>query len=345
LIKEAAYFSIFTVPDASRPDVPIFSSDGQIIGVEVNEELHRFDIHPAMPRGCGGVHVRNLVGEPIANVHIRWMPCPDDFEGGPGRTPPPTPLDPSRSQRFVMLDGSMQFHDNEQSGVLAFGAGHTMPVMVDGSPQLGLGSVIETLEGFGKLRGLEGVNVVNGYINPPYGLTLTFMLRFADPYQRLLALSGTSQIQEQAHPAPETVVLAFLGETDPDETVTLNFSPDGHMLGSNVVERLRLIHISFDTGTRHGIRSHLMEGPIVGSLRGTLHFNPLDPRPVFPIHTSNGRLEFFDSAGRVTGGIPANIEEGRAFRTDLPGTPMPVFRFGGFGPLGAGFASSPARPA
>jgi hypothetical protein len=236
-----------------------------------------------------------------------------------------------------MLEGSMRFHDSDQSGFLAFGAGHTIPIMVDGNPQLALGSVIETLEGFGKFRGLEGTNVVNGYIHPPYGLVLSFMLRFADPYQRLLALSEIGQLQDVPHPAPDTVILAFLGETDPNETVTLNFSPDGRMLGSNVVERLRLVHISFDTGTRHGVRSHLIEGPIVGSLRGTLHFNPLDPRPVVPIYTTNGRLEFFDSGGRVTGGIAADIEEGRAFRTELPGTPMPVFRFGGFGPLGAGF--------
>src|SRR4030088_1881442 len=79
LIKEAAYFTIFTVPDASRPNVPILSPRGEMIGVEVNEELHRFDIRPAMPPPGGGVYVENRVGEPIANVHIRWMPCPDDF--------------------------------------------------------------------------------------------------------------------------------------------------------------------------------------------------------------------------------------------------------------------------
>ncbi|HXI44047.1 MAG TPA: hypothetical protein VNH83_28950 [Bryobacteraceae bacterium] len=336
LIRKAAYFTIFTVPDASRPNVPIFSPDGQMIGVEVNEELHRFDIRSAMPQPGEGIRVSNQVGEPIANVHIRWMPCPDDFEGAPGKTPPPTPLDPTRSQRFIMLDGSMRFRDRDESGFLAFGAGRTLPMLVDGAPQLGIGSVIETLEGFGKLRGLEGTNIVNGYINPPNGLVLSFMLRFSDPCQRLLASREISPIEPIQHPAPETVILAFLGETDRD-TGTLNLSPDGRVLGYSLVERLRLVHISFDTQTRHGMRSSLIEGPVVGSFCYTSHFNPLDPRPLFPIYTTRGSLQFFDSQGRVTGGIHVNIEEGRAFRTELPGVPMPVFRLGGLGPLGAGF--------
>jgi hypothetical protein len=336
LIKQAAYLTIFTVPNAARPNQAIFSPQGQIIGVEVNEELHRFEIRPALPDQNTGLRFQNVVGEPIANVHIRWMPCPDDFEAGPGLTPPPTPLDPTRSQRFVMLDGSMTFHDRDNSGFQAFGAGRTFPTITPGGRQLGLGSVINVLEGFGKLRGLAGTNVVNGYINPPSGLVLSFILRFPDPLQRLLAHGPLSPIATIPSPAPATTILAFLGETDPDETVTLNFSPDGRMLGSNVAERLRLVYIGFDTLTRHDMRTRTVEGPVVGSLHGKLHFNPLDPRPVFPIFTTGGHLEFYAPDGTEIGSIDADINEGRAFRLDLPGTPMPVFRFGGFGKLGLG---------
>ncbi len=109
--------------------------------------------------------------------------------------------------------------------------------------------------------------------------------------------------------------------------MTLNIAPDGRMLGSNVVERLRPVHFSFDSQTSHGLRTHLDAGPLMGSLRGTLHFNPLDPRPVFPIHTTNGRLDFFSRRGNHVGWLEADINEGRAFRMELAGAPMPVFSF------------------
>jgi hypothetical protein len=336
LIKQAAYLTIFTVPDPSRPNIPVLSPRGEMIGVEVNEELHRFEIRPESPNVRDGLRVDNVVGEPVANVHIRWMTCPDDFEAGPGKEPPPTPVDPTRSQRFVMLEGAMKFHDRENSGFNAFGAGRTFPMKTALGPQLGLGSVIDVLEGFGKLKGLAGTNVVNGYIDPPNALTLSFILRFADPLRRLFDDGPLTPLRPIPHPAPATTILGFLGETDPDETVTLNIAPNGQMLGSNVVERLRLVHVGFDIGTKQGIRARLTEGPIVGSLRGMLHFNPLDPRPVFPIFTTGGRLEFDAGDGTSLGWIDADINEGRAFRMPLAGAPMPVFRFGGFGKFGRG---------
>jgi hypothetical protein len=335
LLKQAAYLTIFTVPDASRPNTPIFSDRGEMVGVRVNEELHRLEIEPEDP-GIGRVRSFSRVGEPIAHVHIRWLPCPDDFEAAPGKEPPPTPVDPTRSQRFVMLDGIMVYRDKDKSGFHAFGAGRTFPIMTPLGAQLGLGSVIDVLEGFGKLRGLHGTNVVNGFIVPPSELTLSFMLRIADPWNRLLASDDVSAIRQIAHPSPTTVVMLFLGEPDPNETVRLRYSPDGTILGSEVVERLRLVRVEYDTNTRRGIRSITREGPVVGRLRGTLLFNPLDPHPVSPIYTTEGVLEFHDSCGRTVGMIQANIDEGRAFRTELPGAPGPVFRFGGFGVLGQG---------
>jgi hypothetical protein len=332
LIREAAYLPIFTVPDRSRPNVPVFSDRGEMIGVEVNEALHRFEIGPDF--NAAGLRARNIVGERVASVHIRWMTCPDDFEGGPERVPPPTPIDPSRSQRFVMLEGNMTFHDRYNSGFHAYGAGRTFPMDTPLGPQLGLGSVIDVLEGYGKLKGMEGTNVVNGYINPPNEMVLTFILRMVDPLGRLMSEGPLSPMSRIPHPAPSTAVLGFLGETDPDEKVTLNITPDGRMLGSNVVERLRPVHFSFDTGTSHGIRTRLELGPITGTLRGTLHFNPLDPRPVFPIYTSSGRLEFFSRGGNPVAWIDADIEEGRAFKLALAGAPMPVFRLAGVGRLG-----------
>ncbi len=333
VLKEAAYFTILSVADPLKPDQPIFGRSG-IIGVKLNETPHRFDIAPAQPMPTLGLRAANTTGTGIASVNLRWMLCPDDFEAAPGKEPPPTTLDPRRSQRFVMLDGEFRFGDRDNSGFRAFGAGRTFPMLdATGKPQLGLGSVIDSLEGFGKLKGLHVMTVNNGYINPPYEMLLCFLVRVTDPERRLRAGTGTdfSPMQVVPNPSRNTSILAFLGEPDPGEPTVLNFSPDGRVLGSNVVERLRLVHIRYDTDTRRGVRTNMVEGPVVGTIRGTLHFNPLDPRPVSPIYTTDGVLTF-----PGIGSVCANIVEGRAFRTELPATPMPVFRFGGFGPFQQG---------
>jgi hypothetical protein len=100
-----------------------------------------------------------------------------------------------------------------------------------------------------------------------------------------------------------------------------------------VHERLRLVNIGFDIENGRGPRSRTTEGPIVGSVSATLHFNPLDPRPVSPIHTTEGVFTFFDRRGKTLGTVLCNMVEGRAMKTDLAGAPMPVFRFAGFGPI------------
>jgi hypothetical protein len=125
----------------------------------------------------------------------------------------------------------------------------------------------------------------------------------------------------------------FLGEVDPEQPVTLNLAPDGRILGSNVHELLRLVHIGFDVNSFEGLRSQTTEGAIVGTVSATLHFNPLHPYPVQPIQTTHGVFTFFDRDRKVIGTVQSNMVEGRAFRTALDGAPMPVFRFGGFGPI------------
>src|SRR5262249_30351799 len=61
--------------------------------------------------------------------------------------------------------------------------------------------------------------------------------------------------------------------------------------------------------------------------------NPLAPTAVSPIQTTDGVFSFFDRNGHSFGTVQANMVEGRAMRTELSGAPMPVFRFGGFGPI------------
>lgn len=345
LLKSAAYFPIFNVPNPNTPNQPVLLVPGVpflMTAVNVNEELHRYEVTVTEAGSVNGLRAENQIGEPIANVHIRWTPIPDDFEAAPGKYPPPTLLVPFLSQRFCMLDGQLTFKDKSQSGFRAFGTGRTFPVVEGGQNRLRIGAVIEVLEGLGDFQGLTGAFVINGYIAPPDQLALNLVLRIMDPKGTLRTQSLITPIVDSPNPDPNAVFMYFLGEVDPSQPVQLNVAPDGTILGSQVHERLRLVHIAFDLNGLQGLESRTKEGPIVGSVSATLSFNPLDPRDVSPIHTSNGVFTFFDRQGKLLGSVLSNMVEGRAMKTLLEGAPMPVFRFGGFGPVlgGTGFFES-----
>jgi hypothetical protein len=340
LLKSAAYFPIFNVANPDSPNQPVplvaglpFLQQYLMVAVEVNEELHRFDVNVEPPTAATGLRASDRVGEPVANVHIRWTPVPENFEAAPDLCPPPTVLNPFVSQRFVMLNGRLTFKDQRGSGFRAFGAGRTFPVNEGGQRRLRIGAAIEILEGMGAFAGHTGAFVVNGFIQPPRNLALNLVVRVMDPAGDLVARGPLTPIREMPNPDPDAAFMYFLGETDPSRPVKLNVTPDGRILGSQVYERLRLVHFEFDLGAGAGPRSLTNEGPLVGDVVATLHFNPLAPTSVSPISTTNGVFTFYDSQGRHFGQVFSNMVEGRAMRTELAGAPMPVFRFAGFGPL------------
>jgi hypothetical protein len=334
LLMRAIYAPMFSVPNPDRPNVPIASPAGRLFGVDVNEMLHRFELRTAAPDRTGFQH-ENRIGEAIGRVHIRWMVAPDNFDAAPGLVPPPTVLDPTRSQRFVMLDGDLRFRDGPHSGFHAFGAGRTFPTLTPQGPQLQVGAVINLLEGFGRLRGLPGTIVVNGHIRPPNELALNLMGRFVDPAGRLAARSAVDRVRPMRPMDRGTTFVAVLGENDPDRPTEPVFAADGRMLGARVQERLRLVRLEFDSAST-GIEGRARVGSPVGRVTATLYFDATDPRPVLPIRTTDGVFTFEDVDGRVVGTIRADMVEGRAFRTALPGAPTSVFRFGGFGPITGG---------
>ena len=342
LLRQAAYFSLFSVHDPNTPNIPLPmpGNPQQLIGMEVNERLHRLDVAVEPPTLATGFQVAKTVGQSVARVHIRWLVIPDTFHAAPNREPPPTPLNPARSQRFTMMDGHFSFDDHDQSGFRGFGAGRTFPAREGGRSVLRLGAVVYMLEGLGKFRGHQGNAFVNGFIIPPDILGLNITLRLVDTQGNLRTESALAPVQSMPDPDPGAVFLTFLGEDDPDHPTTLNRGPNGQMLGSNVHELLRLVHIDFDLGRANkNIRSKTTTGPIVGRLHTTTLFNPLNPQtpgtvqtPV-PFQTKGGVFTFFDGAGCTIGTLQADIIEGRAFRTELPGAPLSIFRMAGFGPL------------
>ena len=114
LLDQASHFLLYSEPDPQGPGAAILSPDAdrRVIGFRVHESLHRM--------------TRGLVGETYAHFEQRWMMIPWDYRAWPDREPPATPLDASRSQRFVMLDGLCRFGAGED-GFRGFGTGTTFP--------------------------------------------------------------------------------------------------------------------------------------------------------------------------------------------------------------------------
>jgi hypothetical protein len=339
LLKRAAYLSIFSVPDPQTKNerVPINPLLPFLLaGVNVHESLHRFDVQMQPPAAGRGLRAANRTGEPMARVSIRWRVIPERFEAGPGREPPSTILNPMASQRFCMLDGHMSYLDAPGSGFRGFGCGRTFPCEEGGKKRLNVGAVVEVLEGFGRFAGLQGVFCINGFIDPPDHLALNMIGRFMDPEGTLAATGPLDELVPVEDGDPSSVFLSLLGEVDRDHPVSLVHDAEGHVIGSRVFERLRLVHVGADLDGGKGVRSRVEEGPLVGTVTAQLFFNPLDPRPVAPIRTTAGVFTFVDGDGKVLGSVDADMVEGRAFRTPLAGAPTPVFRFAGVGPITGG---------
>jgi hypothetical protein len=346
LLKAAAYFPIFnvhnpSVPNSTVPLLPVL--DQQLfVAINVNEALHRFEVVTQV--GPQGLTATNRMSQgAIAGVQIRWTTIPDDYAPGPGFLPPPTLLNPFRSQRFTMLNGQLSFNDRKVSGVQAFGSGKTFPSTAAGQPALNIGAAIDVLAGLGDLAGLPNdvfpgaTMVINGFIQPPNELALNLILRVMDPAGRLAAKSPVLPLVPSPNPPdPGAVFMFFLSEVDPRRPVRILWGPGGAPIGLQLFETLRLVRFDFDLETSASLQSRTEEGPIVGTLSAMLYFNFQDPAAVLPAQTTGGVFQFHDLAGRSIGTVHANMVEGRAFRTYLPGAPMPVFRMGGFGPIRGG---------
>lgn len=339
LVDQAANFNMFSMPGAGASDASILASSAsnRVIGVRVNEVLHRFAVNTQAPTAHKPLTAQNIVGEPSGRFSHRWMIVPDDYVALPDREPPPTPLDPSRSQRFVMLDGLCTF-GNGRDGFKGFGAGHTVPMTLgNGSRLLALG-VGTILEGFGKFEGHEeGIYLHCGSLTPNRGFTGNILLRVMDREGTLTTDSTLPDLDPAPNPEPEITYLLFRGEAVPSDAVTPRIGPDGHPLGLTVEQGLRLFEIDFRSGSR-GPRATMSLGPYIGKITAHVTFNPAAPggTALNPIpFTTFDELEFFDRTdGRKIGSFTGNSDEGRVFTTEIAG--QPAIRFGGVGRLLSG---------
>lgn len=330
LLERAAYFPM-SLDAGSRLGSAAF---------EVESELRRFELD-ADERAVRLLS-RNRIGGPVADVRFRWRLVPDDYVGDPGRVQPLPllPLRPGVAQRIEVLDWELRLRGGA-GGYRGYGTGRTLPGAGVAGPAVGVAHVgvafvLEVLEGYGQLAGLAGTVVACGTLSPTAALDLCVITRLMDPAGRLLTRAPLGPLPEAAGPEPGVTYLNFVGEVDPRNPVTLRISAGEGILGSNVYELLRMVDLDFVLDAAGRLRSRTVEGPLVGSVRAVLDFNPLTLRPITPIRTRAGVFELRNPAGRSLGTVASDMIEGRSLRTWLEGRLLPVFRFAGFGHIQGG---------
>lgn len=339
LLDEAAYFNLFSVPDPQSANVAISHPNipGGVIGFRIHQVLHRFDISVRPPTLKSILQTSNVMGETLGRFEQRWLIIPEDFGALPDREPPPTVLNPTRSQRFVMLDGVCTFNHG-RDGFRGFGTGKTYPTVVNGQAQLHAAAVGSITEGFGKFQGREGTYTYCGNLSEHEGFSGNLLCRMLDPDGSLSSENSLPSLQPWPDPDPGTIYLMMHGQKkDKYEKTSYNFGPDGQVTGINVTQQLRIVNLDSACREWGGLRSVRSTGMVIGAMTAKILFNLFNPdapgTPLAPISfQSYNEYTFKDEKGRFIGSITADGTEGRTFRMKFSGIPDQVaLRFGGFG--------------
>ncbi|HEY1379878.1 MAG TPA: hypothetical protein VGF55_23960 [Gemmataceae bacterium] len=330
-VDQAAYFNLFSRPEGANGGAALGGPQG-VVGVRVCEALHRFQVATRPPTAATPLRAANVVGECLGRFRHRWVVVPDDFVALPGAEPPPTPLDPARPQRFVMLDGECRFGDGD--GFRGFGTGLTLPTSGNGRRQLLATAIGTVLDGFGRFNGCgEGTYLYCGTLAPESGFTGNLMIRLADPEQALRTDQPLSDVEPRPRQEAGVTYVVFRGEAVPSDAVRPNTGPDGRQIGL-VVEQGLFLH-SIDAGRAPGgVQTCDTVGRRVGRVTAYVAFDParasgaaLDPVPF----TAYDEFAFVGPRGEPAGGFTADSREGRVFNTSVLG--RPAIRFGGVGRL------------
>jgi len=347
LVDQAASFNLFVTPDAQAGATAIRApgGTGEVIGLSASETLHRFDIDLDLPTMSSGMKAVNRVGLASGRLDIRWLIAPHSFAAHPDREPPPTPLDASRSQRFVMQEAVFTLGEG-RDGFRTFGTGRTFPMMIRGKPQLIAAAVGVFTSGFGNLQECEGNFTLCGQISAAEGFLGHIMVRILDPSGHFRTLSNLPPLEPGPDPDPSTTFLTWIAQkgTGPDQVNAVSLTPEGELRGLNIPVQLKRVEVGFTPDVSAGLRVldlHTFEviGREIGFGKESVPRTPTSGVPMAPYQFEGvSRYTFYDPDGGVIGAFTANVIEGRSMNVQLPDAPdLPALRFGYFGPIIQGF--------
>ena len=336
VLEQASYFIIFTVPDPQSLSVgtnliPFIPQT--VFKIAITEAPRRAQVTVKGPTPTCGFRTNSAISKrQIATQNLDMEVCPNDFESGPGRTPPPTLLLPLTSQRFWMLNGHFDFLDGEGTGFRAIAGGRFFP-----GPNLSflIGGVADIVEGLGQLEGFSGNLAINGVTTPPSTFANLFLFRFVDPLGKLTAKELPPVIPEEPDPDyTDSSVLPISVEPDPKHPLKVEPMPEGTKQQFHIVERLRIADTNFNVAPAF-LKSKTVLGDVIGYRKTTLIFDPNDPNDTIPCYSVNSVFHFF-AGDTPIGTLEVDLAEARMFRSTSPELKNPYFRITGFGPYGKG---------
>jgi hypothetical protein len=339
LLDEAAYFNLFSIPDAGSGDVAMTAtgSDSVVTGLRIREILCRFAVRLEEPRAGRPLAAANFIGEALGRFEHRWMVIPDDYRARPDRVAPPTALDATRPQRFVMLDARCTFGSSD--GFRGFGTGTTYPVIHNNRRELLASAVGTVIEGYGRFQGHEGTYTYCGSLSPDSGFRGSVMLRVMDA-RREFRTAGAVAAHEGTALEPGETYIVFRGEkAGPSQRTNFRRGRDGRVIGLDVSQQLRVLDLDASLGASSRLESRQEIGPVIGRMAAEIKFAldtqgaPLTSLAPAPFQSLN-RYVFVDRAGRTVGALTADGREGRTFSLQFDAAPgQNALRFGGFGPI------------
>lgn len=324
-LDAAAYFNSLVVPDPAHASTAIAmpGASSKLAGAKVHGLGHRFDVALATLSACEGVRAANVVGEVQLALDFKWQLIPDDFGVFPGREPPPTAFDPTRSQRFALMDATFDFGGGNR--LWSIGAGRTFPLALPGAPgRVALAGIAGVLEGSGSFGDTpQGCWVVSGFFTPPNDFQLELLLRLQDN-------AGNLQTQElpPIHPIPNPVVgttyLAVRTSAWP-QTTDVRFGPDKQPTGLTTWETMTRIDTAFVAGGPRGPVSRVDIGPEIGQHYVDIQFlggptnlgTAASPIPF----VDREEFIFHDASGGFVGSFTAPVMDGRSWFAKVPGVP------------------------
>src|ERR1051326_4680824 len=331
LVDRAAWINMYAIPDAAR--------SGGASGFECTATLHRFGIETLLPDSDSCIKATDTVGQTVGVLALRCSVIPFNFAAVPGASLPATALDRSRSQRFVIQEGTFRF-GNGHDGFRSFGTGRTFPKDVGGQPQLVAAAIGNITEGFGRFAGLEGNYIVAGQVRDDGAIVGDILARMVDPAAVLRARDPIPPIQRTADPEPGITYFTVRSQkSGPDMLTTYSFGQDGQPRGVNVPQQLRYARINFTAQGSEGFQSEIEIGDVIGDEIGFVYTSPGGSGTAdAPITFQGvGYYRLTDPEGRMVGAFTAQFLEGRNFAMSLAGAPgQQAFRFGFFGPLLSG---------
>jgi hypothetical protein len=296
-------------------------------------------VPPPGPSGLRGFRGQAAAGEAVGTFDQRWLLVPPDYRALPHTQPPAVAWDPTRSQRFVMLDGFCRLGDAGDA-FRGFGTGRTFP---RGGGRVDVAAVGTLVEGLGRLADRVGTYTVCGTLDPARGFSGNVLLRVSDPAGELQTDGGLPPFAPSAEAEPGISYLLLRGQKrDKSQHTAYRFGRDGDVIGLDVEQDVRLFHLDASPKARGGLKCLQRIGPIVGRMTARIAFNLLNPEApgtdLAPIpFASFNDFTVFDAAGAVLGTLAADGVEGRTFQLALPGAPgQRALRFGGFGPVVSG---------